>query len=524
MKQDKLDALFNRWRGLFANSISNDEDLAAEGIRLLYQRVGKRPPKLILWCESPFQFSLYPLLLCNLLISDQWHELVANLGTGPAAKKGLSLTSDWHVRWSHEWERVEDAIIKPIIESVCDKHFPDTSDTLKLRLRAGMERDLYRVLLDGKVSMGQIFEESRQAMKFKDTNIHHAPTTILDIWKHQAKLAAKIERRTRQDFTFSLPSSLGLMLGEFDYRILTQHIPIARELLQEPIDESLSKELEQLRTRSEELEAIAMSRTAWLNTIILGSLLNINHSGFDTNQPWTALAAEGWQRWRQLQEELSKFWEVASGVTTATWSTELSFLPFALACRIVDPDLLADLEDDIDCWAYLSIAAAGYYFTDEVCFVCAKPTTLSTNEVGRPHDEKRAAARWADGFSIHSWRGVIVDAELIKNKTGITISMILAEKNAVIRQVMLDIYGEERFLKESRAEIIHQDECGTLLRHSFPGDEPLLMVRVKNSTAEPDGTFKDYYLRVPPHMERARQAVAWTFGVAEADYEPCQQT
>ena len=41
---------------------------------------------------------------------------------------------------------------------------------------------------------------------------------------------------------------------------------------------------------------------------------------------------------------------------------------------------------------------------------------------------------------------------------------------------------------------------------------------------EPDGSFKDYFLRVPPNMERARQAVAWTFDKAENEYAPCLET
>ena len=32
-----------------------------------------------------------------------------------------------------------------------------------------------------------------------------------------------------------------------------------------------------------------------------------------------------------------------------------------------------------------------------------------------------------------------------------------------------------------------------------------------NSTPEPDGTRRTYFLRVPPQMRTAREAVAWTF-------------
>jgi hypothetical protein len=50
------------------------------------------------------------------------------------------------------------------------------------------------------------------------------------------------------------------------------------------------------------------------------------------------------------------------------------------------------------------------------------------------------------------------------------------------------------------------------------------MVKVANSTPEADGSFKDYFLRVPPNMERARQAVAWTFDMDENEYAPEVQT
>lgn len=50
------------------------------------------------------------------------------------------------------------------------------------------------------------------------------------------------------------------------------------------------------------------------------------------------------------------------------------------------------------------------------------------------------------------------------------------------------------------------------------------MVKVVNSTPELDGSFKDYFLRVPPTMKRARQAVAWTFDVPEDDYALVVQT
>jgi len=43
---------------------------------------------------------------------------------------------------------------------------------------------------------------------------------------------------------------------------------------------------------------------------------------------------------------------------------------------------------------------------------------------------------------------------------------------------------------------------------------------VTNATPEPDGTVRQYVLRVPPTMTTAREAVAWTFGMDAEEYEP----
>ena len=85
-------------------------------------------------------------------------------------------------------------------------------------------------------------------------------------------------------------------------------------------------------------------------------------------------------------------------------------------------------------------------------------------------------------------------------------------------------YGQTRYLIDSGAREIHSDDYGTLYRKEIANDEPLVMVKVVNSTPEPDGTFKDYFLRVPPTIKRAREAVAWTFDVPEEEYAPLVQT
>jgi hypothetical protein len=102
---------------------------------------------------------------------------------------------------------------------------------------------------------------------------------------------------------------------------------------------------------------------------------------------------------------------------------------------------------------------------------------------------------------------------------------ILAERNLEMRRILVERYGHARFAIDARANIVDADpRFGVLYRALLPGDEPLVLVNVKNATAEPDGSFKEYWLRVPPDMRTAREAVAWTFGFATEDYAPLMET
>ena len=69
---------------------------------------------------------------------------------------------------------------------------------------------------------------------------------------------------------------------------------------------------------------------------------------------------------------------------------------------------------------------------------------------------------------------------------------------------------------------VHEDECGVLWRKRWGYPTSLTgawaAVEVRNGTAEPDGTHKTYFLRVPSQMRTAREAVAWTYGLMAEEY------
>jgi len=172
----------------------------------------------------------------------------------------------------------------------------------------------------------------------------------------------------------------------------------------------------------------------------------------------------------------------------------------------------------------LAKACGWYILTENQAYISAKPECIHLDDRGRLHCETGAAIRYPDGFSVFAIHGVRVPEKVAVSPESIMVGEIESEQNAEVRRVMIERYGLERFLVDSGAEEVHRDDFGVLYRKKLPGDEDLVMVKVVNSTLEPDGSFKDYFLRVPPILTQARHAVAWTFGKEENEYSPAFQT
>ena len=165
-----------------------------------------------------------------------------------------------------------------------------------------------------------------------------------------------------------------------------------------------------------------------------------------------------------------------------------------------------------------------FYLTDRGIEVCTPPSLVRTDDQRRLHSASGPAFVWLNDIQDYYWHGVHVDSYVVDNPERITVADIEGESNAEVRRVKIERFGQARYLVESGAREIHRDDFGTLYSKHISGDEPLLMVKVVNTTIEPDGSFKDYFLRVPPTMRTARAAVAWTFGKSPEDYNPSKET
>ena len=73
--------------------------------------------------------------------------------------------------------------------------------------------------------------------------------------------------------------------------------------------------------------------------------------------------------------------------------------------------------------------------------------------------------------------------------------------------------------------VLHHDDFGRLWDAGLDaGGEPIRVVQVVNATPERDGSFRHYFLRVPPGVRTAQEAVAWTFGLDASEYAPVRES
>lgn len=199
---------------------------------------------------------------------------------------------------------------------------------------------------------------------------------------------------------------------------------------------------------------------------------------------------------------------------------------------------LGDMQERADAYAATARSACWWWPHTDFVVVCERPKSITLDDRGRLHDADKPAMQFRDGYSVYAWHGVTVPADVILKPQDITVERIKGERNVEVRRVMLERYGFERFVADCGAKMIHKDEFGELYRQDLEGDEPLTMVRVRNSTPEPDGTFKHYFLAVHPELRpllggdtygepqelTARNAVASTFGLRGEEYKPGQET
>ena len=261
------------------------------------------------------------------------------------------------------------------------------------------------------------------------------------------------------------------------------------------------------------------------------------------SQVWSQVGSQvGSQVWSQVRSQVrSQVWsqvrselesevgsqvrgQVGSGIYNdrggAFWAAWCAYVAYLRDVLGWDDPVLERFRVDED----LATSCGWAWWHENVLAISDRPSEIHRDTEGRLHNPSGPSIVYRDGWALHHVNGVAVPADVIEQPDSLTVDRIDGEQNTEVRRVMVDRYGAGRYLENAGAQEIDRSRFGTLYRREMGDDEPLVMVRVRNSTPEPDGSIKDYFLRVPPEMRTAIEAVAWTFDVSAAEYRPSIET
>jgi len=156
-----------------------------------------------------------------------------------------------------------------------------------------------------------------------------------------------------------------------------------------------------------------------------------------------------------------------------------------------------------------------------ICYVSERHSVIELDWLNRLHNTDGAAVVYPDGWEVYALHGVSMPENSIMHPHTLTVDQIVDTENVEVRRILIERYGIEHFLVDTQATLLHQDTTGTLYSIAVRRwrAEPIIVVKVLDPS-----TGREYLLRVPPHMRRAREAVAWTFGLTEAEFAPILET
>ncbi len=190
-----------------------------------------------------------------------------------------------------------------------------------------------------------------------------------------------------------------------------------------------------------------------------------------------------------------------------------------LACfRFLDLYLAPN---DLRALAHFNERVSGYWLGNKGAALVRRPRVLALDHEGRLHSETGKCVEYRDGWGFYAWHGVRVPEQVILAPESLTRADFLMESNPEIRRVIQERMGE-RFVSELGGKVIDSGPRGTLYQVEMPAPAPERVARFVQ--VQDASTPRQYFLRVPPTIQTAAEAVAWSFEMPVEKYQPTQET
>ena len=202
-------------------------------------------------------------------------------------------------------------------------------------------------------------------------------------------------------------------------------------------------------------------------------------------------------------------WESIMAYSASAWLTRSRFFDVYLA------------PNDLHALAHFNELISGYWLGKKESILVRRPRLLARDAEGRLHSETGKAVEYHDGWGFYAWHGVRVSEHVMLAPEQLTRQDFLNEQNMEVRRVIQERMGA-RFVPELGGVALDSGPRGTLYEVRLPEDDPERIARyvqVQDASSE-----RRYLLRVPPTIQTAAEAVAWTFQIGVEVYRPAQET
>lgn len=146
-------------------------------------------------------------------------------------------------------------------------------------------------------------------------------------------------------------------------------------------------------------------------------------------------------------------------------------------------------------------------FNDTTVYASRKPDYIKFNDQNQLHCDDGMACQYPDGWGVYSINGVSVDEQIVMSPETQTIEQMLKEENEEVKRIRISRYGWGKFLDQTGASIIDQNENDIEGTKEFLMHSDKLNLRVLACVCP--STTKEFLLEVPPETQSCREAQSW---------------
>ncbi len=392
----QLEKHCQNWLEVAHTNTPIDRQATTVALQEVYQWL-RLPKPMIFWCQSPWQMAVLPIMIQMLLMSRLFWQ-----GREQFAQKANTMA--WRSLWN--------------------------------QLNVQLDPDVYQRLR--KLNRDEVKDRGGDRIWRENGHRRFTRGPTMGFWGHSAENFWETCSLTlfaaQQELVSELNTSVGAEFGrDAGHAIRTYFDRTCRSNTNMGIRAQMEAQMMRLNwsTIASELLTQMPGETVLPDSLVIEPLVGqatlLDALGLDVDQQFSAYFTWGLRNiwwgswsidWLALHEFLIQYFEIT--------------LPNEQNAR------------ELKGWCDLARQGIAYSFYTHACFVCDRPIELHQDHRGNFHNDNGPAVAFADGYEIYAWHGTAINKEVILRPEEITAQSIQFERNAEVRRVMIERFGQRQ--------------------------------------------------------------------------------